>query len=229
MLGRRKHAGFTMLEIMVAVGILGVLVGIGWGSMQAHLPRFRLVRMAKKFRSDLVLMRQIAVQSNRETKLEMLGHSGDCSDTTTWGGAWQMAVGDRLSGSRHWDLLPEDSFNDGSDDDQSTAIQSFFQNGNISGKDVCLHEWSTLLGPSNVSNAHDSIVFSPRGWLRNPPSDFNNHGYMEFDFYNQEAARQGVSDIVKVQISRSGMIRLLRVPAPHNLNTVGTSVSSSVQ
>jgi hypothetical protein len=50
---------------------------------------------------------------------------------------------------------------------------------------------------------------------------------MEFLFVNQEAQRQGVFDAVRVQVTRAGMIRLLRAPQPYNLNQVGTSESSS--
>lgn len=225
----RRRRGFTLVEVMVAVGILSVLVGIGWGTMQEHLPRFRLVRIAKKFRSELISMRQIAVQTNRETKFALLSHSGgDCSDTTMWGGAWEMSVGNQIMGSTTWDLLPEDSMQDGTDDDRSEARVSFFDGGNESGTDVCFRDWGNLTGPTWGRN-QDSIVFSPRGWLRNPPVDFNRNGYMEFHFVNQDAHRQGVFDVVKVQISRAGMIRLLRVPQPHNLNQIGTSVTSSVQ
>lgn len=225
----RPGRGFTLVEVMVAVGILSVLVGIGWGTLQEHLPRFRLVRVAKKFRSELISMRQIAVQTNRETKLELLAHSGgDCSDTTMWGGAWEMSVGNQIMGSTVWDLLPEDTMQDGVDDNRSESRVSFFDGGNESGNDVCFQEWGRLMGPT-WGNNQDSIVFSPRGWLRNPPVDFNQNGYMEFHFVNQDANRQGIFDVVKVQISRAGMIRLLRVPQPHNLNQIGTSVTSSVQ
>ena len=225
----RNRKGFTMIEIIVALGILIALAGIGWGTMQEFLPRFRLVRIAKQFRSELISMRQIAVQTNRETKFHLLAHSGgDCTDTTMWGGSWEMSVGDQVMGSRVWDLLPEDTMEDGVDDEQGDAFVSFFRGGTESGKDVCFEDWGRLTGPLTGNN-RDSIIFSPRGWLRNPSVDFNTNGYMEFHFHNQEAGRIGVFDVVKVQISRAGMIRLLRVPRPYNLNTIGTSVTSSVQ
>jgi len=225
----RNRKGFTMIEIIVALGILIALAGIGWGTMQEFLPRFRLVRIAKQFRSELISMRQIAVQTNRETKFHLLAHSGgDCTDTTMWGGSWEMSVGDQVMGSRIWDLLPEDTMEDGVDDEQGDAFVSFFRGGTESGKDVCFEDWGRLTGPLTGNN-RDSIIFSPRGWLRNPSVDFNTNGYMEFHFHNQEAGRIGVFDVVKVQISRAGMIRLLRVPRPYNLNTIGTSVTSSVQ
>ena len=228
-LKRRSRRAFTMIEIVIALGILTALAGIGWGTMQEYLPRFRLVRIAKHFRSELISMRQIAVQTNRETRFHLLAHSGgNCSDPTQWGGAWEMSVGDQVMGSTTWDLLPEDSMEDGTDDEQGDAVVSFFAGGTHSGKDVCFQDWGSLTGPFSGNN-RDSIVFSPRGWLRNPSADFNTYGYMEFHFYNQEATRSGIFDAVKVQVSRAGMIRLLRAPMPHNFNPIGTSVTSSVQ
>lgn len=221
-----------MIEVMVAVGILGAIIGIGWGSIQDHLPRFRLVRVAKQFRSDLSTMRQIAVQTNRESKVKLLSNAGNCTDVNLWGGSWELSIGDQALGSRMWDLLPEDSAEDGRDDDQSLAVQYLANTavggaGAIAGMDVCFQQWSRLTGPSYGANNQDSVVFSPRGWLRNPPADFNSRGYMEFLFVNQEAQRQGVFDAVRVQVTRAGMIRLLRAPQPYNLNQVGTSESSS--
>ncbi len=225
----RGRRAFTTVEIVVALGILTALAGIGWSTMQEHLPRFRLVRIAKHFRSELISMRQIAVQTNRETKFQLLAHSGgDCTDSTMWGGAWEKSVGDQVMGSTQWDLLPEDTMEDGVDDEQGNAVVSFFRDGTHSGKDVCFQDWGRLTGPL-TSNNNDAIVFSPRGWLRNPSSDFNDYGYMEFHFFNQDASRAGVFDAVKVQVSRAGMVRLLRVPKPHNLNPIGTSTTSSVQ
>ena len=76
-LRRRSRRAFTMIEIVVALGILTALAGIGWGTLQEYLPRFRLVRIAKHFRSELwISMRQIAVQTNRETRFQLLAHSG---------------------------------------------------------------------------------------------------------------------------------------------------------
>ena len=226
---RSIQRGFTLLEVIIAVAILGILATIGWGTLEEHLSRFRLVRTSKQFRADLVKMRQIAVQTNRESRMLLLSHSGDCTDGVSWGGSWQLAVGDQSFGSSRWDLLPEDSIQDGSDDDQSLGVVDIGAAGNEKGKDVCFREWSTISGPSHGGHNSNAIVFGPRGWLRNPASDFNTRGYLEFNFVNQEAYRAGIIDALKIQVSRAGMIRMVRIPKMYHDNPVGTSVTSSTE
>jgi prepilin-type N-terminal cleavage/methylation domain-containing protein len=226
---RHRRRGFTLIEVMIAVAILTALTAIGWGTMKSHLPRFRLIRIAKQFRGDLATMRGIAVQSNRESKMHLLSHAGNCSNPSDWGGSWEKSIGNKVFGSDGWDLLPEDSRIDGQDDDQSKALVDFTLESTERGFDVCFQDWGTLQGPSLGGNNRDAIVFSPRGWIRNPASDFNSRGYMEFMFINQEANRKGIVDAVKVQVSRSGMIRLVRVPEDYHLNPVGTDEASSAQ
>ena len=159
----------------------------------------------------------------------LLSHSGDCTDGVSWGGSWQLAVGDSSLGSTRWDLLPEDSSNDGTDDDQGLAVVDISAQGDERGKDICFRQWPNINGPTTGGNNRDAIVFGPRGWLRNPPSDFNSQGYLEFHFVNQEANREGVIDALKIQVSRAGMIRTVRVPKSYHNNQVGTSVTSSKQ
>ena len=158
---RRKRSGFTLLEVVIAVSILGTLAALGWGTMQEHLPRFRLVRTAKQFRADLIKMRQIAVQTNREAKMLLLSSSGDCTDGSSWGGSWQLSVGNRSLGSTTWDLLPVDSLEDGTDDNQTLGVVDLSEFGDERGYDICFRQWSNILGPT-MGNNQDSIVFGPR-------------------------------------------------------------------
>ena len=170
-------------------------------------------------------LRQISLQTNRETRLQFIGAGIDCADLEQWGGQWEMSVGDRGRGSNSWDLLPEDSYEDGLDDDQSTALVDIGSGGNFRSRDICLGNWGDLSGGTMFGQSHpDSILFSPRGWIANPVSDFNTRGYLEIEMVNQEAARMGVLDTITVQLTRAGMVRLVSYDGQFPENNVGTSL-----
>ncbi|MFT4976708.1 MAG: prepilin-type N-terminal cleavage/methylation domain-containing protein [Myxococcota bacterium] len=217
---------FTLIEVIITVAILGIVTAIGWSSMQAQIPRFRMVRAARSLRADLMEIRSLAVQTNRESRLRLTSAGGDCSDGLSWGGAWELSVGDQSAGSEAWDLLPADAAEDGSDDDQSQALVDLGGDSARAERWVCMEQWAGITGPG-FGNA-DAIVFSPRGWVTNPPEDFNDSGYIEITFVNQDANRKGVSDEVTVMISRSGMVRLVSaLGSEYITHSVGTATGSS--
>lgn len=219
--------GFTLLELMVAIALLGFIAAIGWSSMSDQLPRFRMIRAARLLKSDMTNLRNLAVQSNRETRIRFTEPGGgDCADPDSEGGSWEMAIGDRSSGSQSWDLLPDDAFEDGTDDQQGEAVTSLFETGNHRAAGVCLKDWDSLTGPG-TGNA-DAVVFSPRGWVTNPGEDFSSSGYIEFTLANQEANRKGIADEASVVVFRSGMIRMVSsLGQEHPDVSVGTATSSS--
>lgn len=222
--------GYTLIEVVFVLAILGVVAAFGWSNMSDFFPRLQMQQTAKSIKMDLMTLRKIAVESNRETRLRFLNHGGTCSSSSTGGGAWELSIGDKSIGSTSWDLLPEDSFEDYTDDDQSEAIHSINKNSNSSSTNVCLENWGILQGPSlNASNNQDSIVFSPRGWVRNPSGDFSQNGFIEVSVHNLEAAREQREQKLTVQISSSGMIRVFSYETDYNQSEVGTSTSSSVQ
>ena len=100
--------------------------------------------------------------------------------------------------------------------------------GNQRAADVCLKAWGTLLGPGTGNS--NAVVFSPRGWVTNPGSDFASSGYIEFTLANQQATRKGLTDEVSVVVFRSGMIRLVSALGQEYTDvSVGTATSSSKQ
>ncbi len=215
--------GFTLLEIAVALAIIGILAAMGWGGMQDQLPRFRMIRAARGLKADLMNLRNLAVQSNRQTRMRLTGSGGQCSADGASGGSWEMAIGDRSNNATTWDILPPDEGD--SDIDQTEGFVDI-SSPNAQSGDVCLKSWETLTGPG-VDN-HDAIVFSPRGWVVNPGEDFSHSGYMELTLVNQAASRQGVTDEVSVVIYRSGMVRMVSTlsDAPADQD-VGTDANSS--
>lgn len=198
--------GFTLIEVVVAIAIVAITAAIGWGTMEKHMPRFRMISAAKGLKADLVTVQSLAVQTNRETRLRLVDSAGSCEDLNTWGGRYVMEIGNRSSSSTQWDVLPSDAEDDGSDDDQTDGWKNLSANGNREARFVCLQDWGTITGPG-TDNA-DSVVFSPRGWLRNPVGDFSSSGYVELELVNLIAMEDGINDRVTVKVSRSGLVRL---------------------
>jgi prepilin-type N-terminal cleavage/methylation domain-containing protein len=198
--------GFTLLEVMIVVSIVAITAAIGWGTMDKHLPRYRLMSASKGMKADLVNLQALAVQTNRETRLRLLDSAGSCEDLDTWGGQYVLEVGNRSSGSTSWEVIPMDAEEDGSDDDQTEGWMDLGEDGNRKARFVCLQDWAELTGPG--TDSEDSVVFSPRGWLRNPVSDFSSSGYVELELVNLIAASDGINDRVTIKISRAGMVRM---------------------
>ena len=203
---RMTRTGFTLIELVVVVALFSVLAAIGWGSTRDQMPRYRLIQAAKGLKGDLVHLRNLAVQTNRETRLTLQASLGDCAEADGYGGRWTLHSGDRSRSSQTWEFLPIDAVDDGTDDEIGEGEVVLGDGGNRHAKDVCLNDWGDLRGPG-VGNT-DSIVFSPRGWLTNPSSDFNGNGYLEVTLTNQAAGRKGVSDEVTILVTRAGMVRL---------------------
>lgn len=216
----------TLTELAVVMGVLLVLAALGYASMRDQLPRFRTVRAAKELRSDLAELRDLAVQTNRETRLLLVSSAGDCTDGVTWGGSWSKQIGNSSLGSTRWDVLPDDALEDGIDDAQAEGTVDIGEGGSRATADACLRRWATIDGPGGGDN-RDAIVFSPRGWARNPAGDFGSSGYIALTFVNADAVRRGASDEVTVLVTRAGMVRLASNRGDDLGPEVGTAVSST--
>ena len=97
------RSGFTLVEVAIVVALMGVLAAIAYGSTRDQMPRYRLIRAAKGLKSDLVNLKNLAVLTNRETRMVMVSSPGDCGDTEAYGGEWHLQVatahGDRVAGN----------------------------------------------------------------------------------------------------------------------------------
>ncbi|MBK7754945.1 MAG: GspH/FimT family pseudopilin [Deltaproteobacteria bacterium] len=223
---RPLRTGTTLTELMVVLSIIGLMAAIGLGTVKDQIPRFRMVRAAKQLASDISALRNTAIEQNRETRLLLVAADSSWESPGASNiGEWWMQVGDLPLGSSQWDTFPADAQEDGVDDSFALGQVVITEDGDDEVPGVSLKPWDPLAGPGagNVS----AIVFSPRGWLSNPPGDFNARGYIELTLVNIAAKRGGVDDLITVRIARSGMVRLVSSLGEDLGGTAGTATGSS--
>lgn len=74
-MGKRNQriSGFTVLELMVAVGIAMVVLGIAVPSLLTWLPTLRLSSAARQVATDLQVARMKAISQNTKFRLSFVG------------------------------------------------------------------------------------------------------------------------------------------------------------
>lgn len=218
----KNRNGSTLVELVIAVALVGVLAAIGWGLMSSQLATYRMMRVARMMQSDLSHLRALSVATNREARLHLV----TCDDTldpyADQLGYWELQLGNRAAGSTSWDTLPPD---DEGVVVNGEGIRDLSPSGDRESPGVSLADWGELDGPGGDSI--DSIVFSPRGWLSNTATDFH-EGYITLRIVNKRALRDGRTEEVRVRIARSGMAALERSDATSLPDgTVGTGEAST--
>jgi len=192
----------------VVIVLVGVIVAIGYGSVRDLLPRYRMIRISKQLRNDVLALRVTAIEQNREARIKLVESDASWEDpASAQAGSWLLQLGDRALNSRSWDTLPLDAAEDGSDDATSEGTIDIGRDGNREAKGVSLAPWDGLTGPG--ANNTDAIVFSPKGWVTNPAGDFGSDGYIQLKLVNKIALIDGVDDSVTLRIARSGMVRMV--------------------
>lgn len=207
--------GFTLLELVVVIGIMAVIVGLGIGLIREQVPRFRSVQVAKDLRQDVMSLRTTAIERGVETRL--LLETGDSSvkdPTSENAGAWRLQVGNAAMASSVWTDLNE----------SGRATVSIARGGNHPAKGVSLADWESLAGP--WSGNESAIVFSPRGWVENPDGDFGSDGYITLSVVNKVAWKHDVDDHIDLKIARSGNVTMVSSLSSRDAGTVGTASAS---
>lgn len=82
--GQRKQNGFTLAELMVAIAILGIIVGIAVPSMQSFILNQRVRSASFDLNSDLLQARSEATKRNADVVIAATGGS--------WQNGWVISA-----------------------------------------------------------------------------------------------------------------------------------------
>jgi len=218
-----------MAELVLVIGILGIIATIGWSTIRPYIPRYRLIQVATDMTEDVRGLRMTAIATNRETRLLLESADMGVEDPGSWGGSWRLQAGDQFANSQSWEDLPIDATEDGTDDEHGAGIVDIGEGGNRETAGIGLAEWSELAGPGTVNT--DAVVFTPRGWVSNPADDFDEDGYITIRLVNKKALNSGQTDEVHIRIARSGYVRMEATMAvereDHGVGTDGSSTLGS--
>lgn len=200
-----------MVELAVVIAIIGVLAAIGMYSGRQQIAQYRLMSAARLLQSDIQGLRATAISTNRQTRLLLIEADAAMDPQEAQIGAWLLQVGDRSSGSTEWDTLPIDK----EVPDSSLGERSLNVDGLNERPGISLMPWPSLAGPG-LGNT-DAVVFSPRGFVDNPVSDFVG-GYITLSLANKRFAGGDEVSLVSIVISRGGLA--------HMETSAGTALAS---
>lgn len=81
--GQRRHAGFTLVELMVVVSVVGILAIVAMPAMTDLINNSRATSQTEELVASLQLARAEAVRRNARVTV-CAGTGGVCSGSTSW-------------------------------------------------------------------------------------------------------------------------------------------------
>ncbi len=202
---KRRGAGHTLVEIAIALSVLAIIASIGFFSLSGTLSRYRFMKTARLLQTDLQTMRSLAISTSRQTRVHLLAADTALGDVDSpQVGAWELQIGNRSSRSTRWDTLPPDDA-DGTVDD-SEGLRDIGVGGGSEAPRISLAPWPALEGPGTDNT--DCIVFSPRGWVDNPPSDLVSGSIVLEVVDKVGLSRSEPTSAARIVLSRGGASQL---------------------
>ena len=175
----------------MVLAILAVLATLAIADLSELKGRYRMNAAARYLVDQVEGCRFNAISENREYALVLLE-----SDSSPMDGDWrsnhgryEIRSGDGLRNSSSWEPITD-------------GVVDLY-NGPHDWTGVSIEPWDPLAGPVNYSMP-DSVVFSPRGYLLNAPTDFTD-GVIRVVFRNK-AAGASEARVVRIDMGGGAMI-----------------------
>lgn len=186
-----SRRGFTLIELLVVVAILSIFGGLAGTNLSEVMGRYRMNAAARDFQDQVELSRVRAISENQEYAITFVTAdtsplNGESRDN--WG-RYEIRVGDGHRSSSNWTTVSDGVFD--------------LRHGPGDHSGVSMEPWAPLAGPP-AYNLADSIVFSPRGYIINQPSDFQD-GVIRVVFRNK-ASRYPEARVVRVDMGGGALI-----------------------
>jgi len=190
------RSGFTMIELLIVVSIIGILSALGMWRTREIIPRMKTRHVARDFANDMEMVRMRAIMSNRETRLRITDYDTNATSlNSAYAGAWILELGNKKTGSTSWTTITNSTYDISASGNQDTKHVSLsYTGGDLSGPTTC--------------TCTDSVVFNPMGRVLNPATDFTSNGDISITFINKIGRANGVVDDYDVRLYRSGMVRV---------------------
>jgi type IV fimbrial biogenesis protein FimT len=94
-----RQRGFTLLELMVTVTVLGVLLGLAVPSFTAAMRNNRIVSQNNEFIGALNYARSEAIRRSSTVSVCSSTNGTSCSTTSSWGTGWISFVDEDADGT----------------------------------------------------------------------------------------------------------------------------------
>lgn len=100
----RRTQGFTLIELMVTITVLGIIISLAAPSFSKMLQDNRMITLASELQGSLQMARAEAIKRRVDVVL-CKSNSGatDCSNGTDWQGGWLMRSTDGVI--KVWDAV----------------------------------------------------------------------------------------------------------------------------
>ena len=89
---KHKHSGFTLIELMITLAIVGILLTVGVPSLKTFMQGNQLIASTNELISALHVARSEAIKLNSRVSICESSNGTSCSTTGSWKNGWIVFV-----------------------------------------------------------------------------------------------------------------------------------------